>query len=71
MLARVFVYIWADLCHFPAENCGEEDGKAENVQSSVVPQNIAGSLTSWRAAAPAKASQRWNTGVHFVCGLVV
>ncbi|EOA96536.1 Targeting protein for Xklp2, partial [Anas platyrhynchos] len=41
-----------------AENCGEEDGEAENVQSSVVPQNIAGSLTSWRAAAPANASQR-------------
>uniref|UniRef100_A0A8B9SMA4 TPX2 microtubule nucleation factor n=1 Tax=Anas platyrhynchos TaxID=8839 RepID=A0A8B9SMA4_ANAPL len=41
-----------------AENCGEEDGEAENTQSSVVPQNIAGSLTSWRAAAPANASQR-------------
>ncbi|XP_047906554.2 targeting protein for Xklp2 isoform X3 [Anser cygnoides] len=41
-----------------AENCGEEDGKAENVQSNVVPQNIVGSLTSWRAAAPAEASQR-------------
>lgn len=41
-----------------AENCGEEDGKAENVQSNMVPQNIVGSLTSWRAAAPAEASQR-------------
>ncbi|XP_035199931.1 targeting protein for Xklp2 isoform X2 [Oxyura jamaicensis] len=40
------------------ETCGEEDGKAENVQSNVVPQNVVGSLTSWRAAAPAEASQR-------------
>ncbi|NXC22050.1 TPX2B protein, partial [Corythaeola cristata] len=37
---------------------GEEDGEAESVQASVVPQNIVGSLTSWRAAAPAGASQR-------------
>ncbi|NXV90937.1 TPX2B protein, partial [Calonectris borealis] len=37
---------------------GEEDGEAECVQANVVPQNIVGSLTSWRAAAPAEASQR-------------
>ncbi|NXK48756.1 TPX2B protein, partial [Chauna torquata] len=41
-----------------SESHGEEDGDAENVQASVVPQNIVGSLTSWRAAAPAEASQR-------------
>ncbi|NXI70349.1 TPX2 protein, partial [Anseranas semipalmata] len=40
------------------ESHGEEDGEAENVQANVVPQNIVGSLTSWRAAAPAEASQR-------------
>ncbi|KAK1207708.1 TPX2B protein, partial [Pygoscelis papua] len=38
--------------------CNEEDGEAECVQANVVPQNIVGSLTSWRAAAPAEASQR-------------
>ncbi|NXF40021.1 TPX2B protein, partial [Nyctibius bracteatus] len=37
---------------------GEEDGEAECAQASAVPQNIVGSLTSWRAAAPAEASQR-------------
>ncbi|NXS76654.1 TPX2B protein, partial [Pandion haliaetus] len=37
---------------------GEGDGQAECVQASVVPQNIVGSLTSWRATAPAEASQR-------------
>ncbi|NXF56056.1 TPX2 protein, partial [Oceanites oceanicus] len=37
---------------------GREDGEAECVQANVVPQNIVGSLTSWRAAAPAEASQR-------------
>ncbi|KFV47053.1 Targeting protein for Xklp2-B, partial [Gavia stellata] len=41
-----------------SESHGEEDGEAECVQASVVPQNIVGSLTSWRAAAPAEASQR-------------
>ncbi|NXW02904.1 TPX2B protein, partial [Fregetta grallaria] len=41
-----------------SENHGEEDGEAECVQANVVPQNIVGSLTSWRAAAPAEASQR-------------
>ncbi|XP_009281022.1 PREDICTED: targeting protein for Xklp2 isoform X1 [Aptenodytes forsteri] len=41
-----------------SESCNEEDGEAECVQANVVPQNIVGSLTSWRAAAPAEASQR-------------
>ncbi|XP_042656890.1 targeting protein for Xklp2 isoform X3 [Tyto alba] len=41
-----------------SESHAEEDGEAESVQASVVPQNIVGSLTSWRAAAPAEASQR-------------
>ncbi|NWX44873.1 TPX2B protein, partial [Steatornis caripensis] len=37
---------------------GEEDGQAECAQANAIPQNIVGSLTSWRAAAPAEASQR-------------
>ncbi|NWS62320.1 TPX2B protein, partial [Chunga burmeisteri] len=37
---------------------GEEDGEAQSVQANAVPQNIVGSLTSWRAAAPAEAPQR-------------
>ncbi|NXJ44249.1 TPX2B protein, partial [Ciconia maguari] len=41
-----------------SESHGEEDGEAECLQASVIPQNIVGSLTSWRAAAPAEASQR-------------
>ncbi|KFQ98790.1 Targeting protein for Xklp2, partial [Opisthocomus hoazin] len=41
-----------------SESRGEEDGAAERVQASAVPQNIVGSLTSWRATAPAEASQR-------------
>ncbi|KFV10925.1 Targeting protein for Xklp2-B, partial [Tauraco erythrolophus] len=40
-----------------SESHGEEDGEAECVQATAVPQNIVGSLTSWRAAAPAEASQ--------------
>ncbi|XP_050763137.1 targeting protein for Xklp2 isoform X4 [Gymnogyps californianus] len=40
------------------ESHGEDDGQAECVQANAVPQNIVGSLTSWRAAAPAEASQR-------------
>ncbi|NXK13798.1 TPX2B protein, partial [Herpetotheres cachinnans] len=36
----------------------EENGEAESVQANAVPQNIVGSLMSWRAAAPAEASQR-------------
>ncbi|XP_033922797.1 targeting protein for Xklp2 isoform X2 [Melopsittacus undulatus] len=40
------------------EGHGEGDGEAECVQTHEVPQNIVGSLTSWRAAAPAEASQR-------------
>ncbi|KFZ63777.1 Targeting protein for Xklp2-B, partial [Podiceps cristatus] len=40
------------------ESHGEDDGQAESVQASAVPQNIVGSLTSWRAAAPAEAPQR-------------
>ncbi|NXG85081.1 TPX2B protein, partial [Stercorarius parasiticus] len=34
------------------------DGKAEGMQTNVVPQNIVGSLETWRAAAPAETSQR-------------
>ncbi|NXI56980.1 TPX2B protein, partial [Chloroceryle aenea] len=41
-----------------SESQGEGDGQAGCVQTSMVPQNIVGSLTSWRAAAPAEASQR-------------
>ncbi|NXS48037.1 TPX2B protein, partial [Balaeniceps rex] len=37
---------------------GEEDAEAECAQANVVPQNIVGSLTNWRAAAPAETSQR-------------
>ncbi|NXT46113.1 TPX2B protein, partial [Pluvianellus socialis] len=37
---------------------GEEDGEAECMQTNAAPQNIVGSLESWRAAAPAEASQR-------------
>ncbi|NXN12045.1 TPX2 protein, partial [Indicator maculatus] len=40
------------------ESHGEDDGQAKGVQSSTVPPNIVGSLTSWRAAAPAEAPQR-------------
>ncbi|NXW34008.1 TPX2B protein, partial [Phaetusa simplex] len=36
----------------------EEDGEAEGMQTDVVPQNIVGSLETWRATAPAEASQR-------------
>ncbi|NXP56114.1 TPX2B protein, partial [Heliornis fulica] len=41
-----------------SETCGEEDSKAEHTQASMAPQNIVGSLTTWRAAAPAEAPQR-------------
>ncbi|XP_029864551.1 targeting protein for Xklp2 isoform X2 [Aquila chrysaetos chrysaetos] len=41
-----------------SESHGEDDGQAECVQASAIPQNIVGSLTSWRATAPAEASQR-------------
>ncbi|NXS08585.1 TPX2 protein, partial [Neodrepanis coruscans] len=34
------------------------DGEAECAQAKVVPQNIIGSLETWRAAAPAEAPQR-------------
>ncbi|NWI49121.1 TPX2 protein, partial [Calyptomena viridis] len=34
------------------------DGEAECAQANVVPQNIVGSLETWRAAAPAEAPQR-------------
>ncbi|NWI37248.1 TPX2B protein, partial [Picathartes gymnocephalus] len=34
------------------------DGEAECVQGNAVPQNIVGSLATWRAAAPAEAPQR-------------
>ncbi|NWY25904.1 TPX2 protein, partial [Pheucticus melanocephalus] len=36
----------------------ENDGEAECAQGNAVPQNIIGSLASWRAAAPAEAPQR-------------
>ncbi|NXI81294.1 TPX2B protein, partial [Rhipidura dahli] len=34
------------------------DGEAECAQANAIPQNIVGSLATWRAAAPAEASQR-------------
>ncbi|NXX84337.1 TPX2B protein, partial [Urocolius indicus] len=34
------------------------EGETECVQASEVPQNVVGSLTKWRAAAPAETSQR-------------
>ncbi|NXO00982.1 TPX2B protein, partial [Rhinopomastus cyanomelas] len=40
------------------EGHSEDNGPAESDQTSAVPQNIVGSLASWRAAAPAEASQR-------------
>ncbi|NWR21351.1 TPX2B protein, partial [Emberiza fucata] len=36
----------------------ENNGEAECAQGSTVPQNIIGSLATWRAAAPAEAPQR-------------
>uniref|UniRef100_A0A8C5TW30 TPX2 microtubule nucleation factor n=1 Tax=Malurus cyaneus samueli TaxID=2593467 RepID=A0A8C5TW30_9PASS len=36
----------------------ESDDEAECAQANTVPQNIVGSLATWRAAAPAEASQR-------------
>ncbi|XP_058706868.1 targeting protein for Xklp2 isoform X5 [Poecile atricapillus] len=36
----------------------ERDGEAECAQGNAVPQNIVGSLATWRAAAPAEAPQR-------------
>ncbi|XP_009091287.2 targeting protein for Xklp2 isoform X1 [Serinus canaria] len=36
----------------------ESDGEAERAQGNTVPQNIVGSLATWRAAAPAEAPQR-------------
>ncbi|NWU96083.1 TPX2B protein, partial [Upupa epops] len=41
-----------------SEGHSEDNGPAESEQASVVPQNIVGSLASWRAAAPAEASKR-------------
>ncbi|PKU27033.1 targeting protein for xklp2 isoform x1 [Limosa lapponica baueri] len=41
-----------------SESRDKEDGEAEDMQTNVVPQNIVGSLDTWRAAAPAEASQR-------------
>ncbi|NXS99455.1 TPX2 protein, partial [Jacana jacana] len=41
-----------------SENHGKEDGEAESMEINVVPQNIVGSLDTWRAAAPAETSQR-------------
>ncbi|NWX70395.1 TPX2B protein, partial [Alca torda] len=41
-----------------SESRDEEDGEAEGMQTNVVAQNIVGSLETWRAAAPAEASQR-------------
>ncbi|KAM7005086.1 targeting protein for Xklp2 isoform 3-T3 [Passerculus sandwichensis] len=36
----------------------ENDGEAECAQGNTIPQNIIGSLATWRAAAPAEAPQR-------------
>ncbi|XP_063028445.1 targeting protein for Xklp2 isoform X1 [Melospiza melodia melodia] len=36
----------------------ENDGEAECAQGNAIPQNIIGSLATWRAAAPAEAPQR-------------
>jgi len=41
---------------FSGENCEEDE--AEVSETDVVPQNTVGSLTSWRATAPAEAPQR-------------
>ncbi|NXI40518.1 TPX2 protein, partial [Galbula dea] len=41
-----------------SESHGEDNDQAECVQANMIPQNIVGSLTSWRAAAPAEASRR-------------
>ncbi|NWW45936.1 TPX2B protein, partial [Pedionomus torquatus] len=41
-----------------SENHDKKDEEAEDMQTNVVPQNIVGSLDTWRAAAPAEASQR-------------
>ncbi|NXP15664.1 TPX2 protein, partial [Thinocorus orbignyianus] len=40
------------------ENHDNENQEAEDMQTSVVSQNIVGSLDAWRAAAPAEAPQR-------------
>ncbi|NWJ02905.1 TPX2 protein, partial [Crypturellus undulatus] len=40
------------------ESHNVEDNEMEQMQVDVVPPNIVGSLTSWRAAAPAEAPQR-------------
>ncbi|NWR46994.1 TPX2B protein, partial [Regulus satrapa] len=37
---------------------GDRDGEAECAQGNAVPQNIVGSLATWRAAGPAEAPQR-------------
>ncbi|KAM6052820.1 targeting protein for Xklp2 isoform 1-T1 [Theristicus caerulescens] len=42
----------------PGITMSESHGEAECAQAGAVPQNIVGSLSSWRAAAPAEASQR-------------
>ncbi|XP_062445453.1 targeting protein for Xklp2 isoform X2 [Rhea pennata] len=41
-----------------SESHNAEDSKTEHAQANVVPPNIVGSLTSWRAAVPAQTSQR-------------
>ncbi|XP_014812591.1 PREDICTED: targeting protein for Xklp2 isoform X2 [Calidris pugnax] len=41
-----------------SESCDKENGEAEDMQTDEVPQNIVGSLDTWRAAAPAEASRR-------------
>lgn len=37
---------------------GKSDDEAECAQGNAVPENIVGSLATWRAAAPAEAPQR-------------
>uniref|UniRef100_A0A8C3KPI8 TPX2 microtubule nucleation factor n=1 Tax=Calidris pygmaea TaxID=425635 RepID=A0A8C3KPI8_9CHAR len=41
-----------------SESCDKENGEAEDMQTDEVPQNIVGSLDTWRAAAPAEAFRR-------------
>ncbi|NXK23231.1 TPX2 protein, partial [Arenaria interpres] len=41
-----------------SESCDKENGEAEDMQTDVVPQNIVGSLDTWRAAAPVEAFRR-------------
>lgn len=57
MVLLVVVVVYIDELTL-APFSGESDGEAECAQASAVPQNIVGSLATWRAAAPAEAPQR-------------